>query len=54
MFWYPGGPLVWQDPQHIIDSDKGLRLVGIVSYGKRECGTTEAVLHSSQQLHFLG
>ncbi|OAN11558.1 hypothetical protein A3K86_21790 [Photobacterium jeanii] len=41
-----GGPLVWQDPQHISDSDKGLRLIGIVSYGKRECGTTEAAVYT--------
>lgn len=28
-----GGPLVWQDPQAAGDSDFGLRLVGLVSFG---------------------
>ncbi|MGF1690755.1 S1 family peptidase [Photobacterium kagoshimensis] len=41
-----GGPLVWQDPSHRSDSDKGLRLVGIVSYGKRLCGTSESAVYT--------
>ncbi|MGF1784824.1 serine protease [Photobacterium swingsii] len=41
-----GGPLVWQDPSHSSDSDKGLRLVGIVSYGKRSCGTSESAVYT--------
>ncbi|SKA15098.1 S1 family serine peptidase [Photobacterium toruni] len=28
-----GGPLIWQNPQHVADSDFGLRVVGIVSNG---------------------
>ncbi|NVO72532.1 trypsin-like serine protease [Photobacterium damselae] len=41
-----GGPLIWQDPQHSRDSDYGLRLAGIVSFGdgcdgKRPGGYTE-------------
>ncbi|MGF1759935.1 trypsin-like serine protease [Photobacterium sagamiensis] len=30
-----GGPLVWQDPQAASDSDFGLRLVGLVSFGQQ-------------------
>ncbi|WP_299015717.1 serine protease [uncultured Photobacterium sp.] len=29
-----GGPLVWQDPLNVSDSDFGLRLVGLVSFGQ--------------------
>jgi secreted trypsin-like serine protease len=32
-----GGPLVWQSPSNISDSDFGLRLVGVISFGLR-CG----------------
>jgi len=32
-----GGPLVWQDPQAASDSDFGLRLVGLVSFGRDGC-----------------
>jgi len=35
-----GGPLVWQNPNHKKDNDKGLRLVGITSYGYY-CGANE-------------
>lgn len=28
-----GGPLIWQDPDHINDADKGLRVVGVTSNG---------------------
>ncbi|WP_162844317.1 trypsin-like serine protease [Photobacterium jeanii] len=28
-----GGPLIWQDPSHTADSDKGLRLIGATSNG---------------------
>ncbi|MEC6813510.1 serine protease [Photobacterium toruni] len=28
-----GGPLIWQNPQHVANSDFGLRVVGIVSNG---------------------
>ncbi len=35
-----GGPLVWQSPSNISDSDFGLRLVGIISFGLR-CGDPE-------------
>ncbi|MCG7499193.1 serine protease [Vibrio sp. Of7-15] len=34
-----GGPLVWRDPSHVSDSDKGMRLAGVVSYGNG-CGSS--------------
>ena len=38
-----GGPLVWQDPQAIADSDFGLRLVGLVSFGEGCAGRLPGV-----------
>ncbi|WP_064605661.1 S1 family serine peptidase [Photobacterium sp. J15] len=38
-----GGPLVWQDPQASSDSDFGLRLVGIVSFGQGCAGSLPGV-----------
>ncbi len=35
-----GGPLVWKDPTFSADSDKGIRLIGLVSFGTKSCGTT--------------
>ncbi|MBL4830341.1 MAG: serine protease [Aliivibrio sp.] len=36
-----GGPLVWQDPNYSGDSDGGVRLIGLVSYGLAGgCGLT--------------
>ncbi|MGF1688117.1 trypsin-like serine protease [Photobacterium japonica] len=38
-----GGPLVWQDPQALADSDFGLRLVGLVSFGEGCAGRLPGV-----------
>lgn len=38
-----GGPLVWQDPQAASDSDFGLRLVGLVSFGEGCAGALPGV-----------
>ncbi|WP_459779439.1 S1 family serine peptidase [Photobacterium sp. R1] len=38
-----GGPLVWQDPQASSDSDFGLRLVGLVSFGEGCAGNLPGV-----------
>ncbi|MGF1715738.1 serine protease [Photobacterium chitinilyticum] len=38
-----GGPLVWQDPQAASDSDFGLRLVGLVSFGNGCAGEVPGV-----------
>ncbi|MCW8328022.1 serine protease [Photobacterium sp. SDRW27] len=38
-----GGPLVWQDPQVAGDSDFGLRLVGLVSFGEGCAGALPGV-----------
>ncbi|MDV5171390.1 serine protease [Photobacterium rosenbergii] len=38
-----GGPLVWQDPQRAADSDFGLRLVGLVSFGEGCAGRLPGV-----------
>lgn len=38
-----GGPLVWQDPQSASDSDFGLRLVGLVSFGNGCAGPVPGV-----------
>ncbi|ELR65275.1 Protein C [Photobacterium marinum] len=38
-----GGPLVWQDPQASSDSDFGLRLVGLVSFGNGCAGILPGV-----------
>lgn len=38
-----GGPLVWQDPQAAGDSDFGLRLVGLVSFGNGCAGDVPGV-----------
>lgn len=38
-----GGPLVWQDPQAAADSDFGLRLVGLVSFGESCAGALPGV-----------
>ncbi len=35
-----GGPLVWKDPTFSANSDKGIRLIGLVSFGTASCGTT--------------
>ncbi len=38
-----GGPLVWQDPNYSGDSDGGVRLIGLVSYGRAGgCGLTSS------------
>ena len=37
-----GGPLVWRDPSNTSDIDKGMRLVGVVSFGTTNgCGVGE-------------
>ncbi|MCG7499192.1 serine protease [Vibrio sp. Of7-15] len=37
-----GGPLVWRDPSNTADIDKGMRLVGVVSFGTSNgCGVGE-------------
>ena len=38
-----GGPLVWKDPQVAADSDFGLRLVGLVSFGEGCAGALPGV-----------
>ena len=38
-----GGPLVWQDPLRAADSDFGLRLVGLVSFGEGCAGRLPGV-----------
>ncbi|MGF1680562.1 S1 family peptidase [Photobacterium minamisatsumaniensis] len=38
-----GGPLVWQNPQAAADSDFGLRLVGLVSFGEGCAGRLPGV-----------
>lgn len=46
-----GGPLIWQEPQHIADNDFGLRVIGITSNGAKCQDRLEEPQYQYQQLH---
>ncbi|PSU20532.1 serine protease [Photobacterium kishitanii] len=46
-----GGPLIWQDPQHIASDDFGLRVLGIASNGARCEDRLNDPTRQYQQLH---
>lgn len=46
-----GGPLIWQEPQHIADNDFGLRVIGITSNGEACEDRLNAPSNQYQQLH---